>query len=108
MAWKREEVRVRQQMARHILGDVVTGSAESQHAWVQLSPAWQSDDFVREARQRGVTVSPARDFAVARHDVPNAVRLALGAPPDRERLTQGLTTLAAILNEPPQPFGMTV
>jgi DNA-binding transcriptional MocR family regulator len=108
MAWKREEARARQQIARQILGDAITGSAESQHAWLQVNAAWQSDDFAREARQRGVMVSPARDFAVARHDVPNAVRLALGAPPDRDTLKKGLTTLAAILDEPPQPFGMTV
>jgi DNA-binding transcriptional MocR family regulator len=86
----------------------VTGSPESQHAWLHLPPTWQADDFVREARQRGVIVSPARDFAVARHAVPNAARVALGAPPDRDTLKKGLTVLAAILNEPPQPFGMTV
>jgi DNA-binding transcriptional MocR family regulator len=108
MAWKRQEIRARQQLARQVLGSVVTGSPQSQHAWVELPAAWQADDFVRGARQRGVVVSPARDFAVARHDVPNAVRLALGAPPDRDTLTTGLTTLAAILNDPPQPFGMTV
>ena len=108
MAWKRDEVRARQQVARHILGDLVTGSAESQHAWLQLKAAWQSDDLVRVARQRGVIVTPARDFAVARHDVPNAIRIALGAPQDRDRLKKGLTTLAAILSESQQPFGMTV
>jgi DNA-binding transcriptional MocR family regulator len=108
MAWKRDEARARQHLARQILGDAITGSAESQHAWLQVNTAWQSDDFAREARQRGVMVSPARDFAVARHDVPNAVRLALGAPPDRDTLKKGLSTLAAILDEPPQPFGMTV
>jgi DNA-binding transcriptional MocR family regulator len=108
MAWKREEVHARQQLARQILGPVVTGSAASQHAWLQLPAAWHADDFVREARQRGVIVTAARDFAVARHDVPNAARLALGAPSDRDQLKNGLITLAAILNEPPQPFGMTV
>ncbi|HUE87594.1 MAG TPA: hypothetical protein VMO26_16080 [Vicinamibacterales bacterium] len=96
------------QVARQILRDVVTGSPESQHAWLQLPVAWQADDFAREARLRGVILSPARDFAVARHDVPNAVRIALGAPPDRDTLKKALTTLTAILNEPPQPFGMTV
>jgi len=108
MAWKRQEVRARQQLARQALGQAVTGSAESQHAWLQLPAAWQSDDFAREARQRGVIVSPARDFAVERHDVPNAVRLALGAPADRDMLKQGVAALAAILNEPPQAFGVTV
>jgi DNA-binding transcriptional MocR family regulator len=108
MAWKRQEVRARQQMARQWLPEVVTGSPDSQHAWLQLPVAWQADDFVREARQRGVVVSPARDFAVARHEVPNAARVALGAPADRDTVKRGLATLAAILNEPPQAFGMTV
>jgi DNA-binding transcriptional MocR family regulator len=108
MAWKREEVQARQEIARQVLGEGITGSAESQHAWLRLPVAWQADDFVREARQRGVIVNPARDFAVARHDVPNAVRLALGAPSDRQKLKHALTTLAAVLHEPPQPFEMTV
>jgi DNA-binding transcriptional MocR family regulator len=108
IAWKRQEVRARQQLARQVLGKVVTGSPESQHAWLQLPPAWAADDFVREARQRGVVVTPGRDFAVARHEVPNAVRVALGAPPDRETLKRALTTLAEIVNGPPHAFGMTV
>jgi DNA-binding transcriptional MocR family regulator len=108
MAWKRQEVKARQQLARQALGDVVTGSEASQHAWLHLPAAWPAEDFVREARQRGVVVSPARDFAVARHDVPNAVRVALGAPFDRETLKDAVARLAAILDEPPQPFGMTV
>lgn len=106
--WKRQEVRARQQLARQVLGGVVTGSPESQHAWLELPAAWPADDFVREARQRGVIVTPGRDFAVARHEVPNAVRIALGAPSDRETLKKGVTILGEILNDAPLPFGMTV
>jgi DNA-binding transcriptional MocR family regulator len=108
MMWKRQEVRARQQIARQLLGDLVTGSPDSQHAWMQLPADWPADDFAREARQRGVILTPAREFAVARHDVPNAVRIALGAPPDRETLKQALTTLAAIVKDAPRAFGMTV
>jgi DNA-binding transcriptional MocR family regulator len=108
MAWKREEVRARQQIARQVLGKIVTGSADSQHAWLQLPATWPSDDFAREARARGVVLTPGRDFAVARHDVPNAVRIALGGPPDRETLKRAMTTLAEILRDPQQAFGMTI
>jgi DNA-binding transcriptional MocR family regulator len=108
IAWKRQEVRARQQLARQILDGFVTGSPQSQHAWLQLPPSWAADDFAREARQRGVIVTPSREFAVTRHDVPNAVRLALGAPPDRDTLKKGLTTLAEILDDAPQAFGMNV
>jgi DNA-binding transcriptional MocR family regulator len=108
MEWKRQEVRARQQIARQALGAVVTGSPDSQHGWLQLPASWSADDFTREARQRGVIVTAGREFAVARHDVPNAVRIALGAPADRETLKQAVTTLAEILKDAPQAFGMTV
>jgi DNA-binding transcriptional MocR family regulator len=108
MAWKRQEVRARQQLTRQILGQIVTGSPDSQHAWLQLPSSWPADDFTREARQRGVIVTPGREFAVERHNVPNAVRVALGAPPDRETLKVAMTTLAEILQDAPQAFGMTV
>jgi DNA-binding transcriptional MocR family regulator len=108
MAWKRAEVRARQQIARQVLGPTVTGSPESQHAWLQLPAAWSGDDFAREARARGVALTPGRDFAVARHELPNAVRVALGGPPDRETLRQGMNTIAGILRDAPQPFGLTV
>jgi DNA-binding transcriptional MocR family regulator len=108
IAWKRQEIKARQQLARAILGAVVTGVPESQHAWLQLPPAWASDDFVREAHQRSVIVTPAREFAVMRHDTPNAVRISLGPPSQREFLKKALTTLADILNDAPQAFGMTV
>jgi DNA-binding transcriptional MocR family regulator len=108
IAWKRQEVRARQQIARAALGARVTGSDQSQHAWLQLPSTWAADDFAREARQRGVLVTPAREFAVARHDVPNAVRLALGAPADRDMLRKAVGTLAEILQGAPQAFGITI
>ena len=106
--WKRQEIKVRQQLARQVLGSLVSGSAESQHVWLQLPARWPGDDFVREARQRGVIVTPGRDFAVARHEVPNAVRVCLGPPADRDVLRTGLATIAQIVGDAPQAFGMTV
>jgi DNA-binding transcriptional MocR family regulator len=76
--------------------------------WLQLPARWPADDFVREARQRGVIVNPGRDFAVARHDVPNAVRISLGPPADREVLRTALIRLGEILADTPQAFGLTV
>jgi DNA-binding transcriptional MocR family regulator len=108
IAWKRQEIRARQQLARQVLGSVVSGSLDSQHAWLQLPARWPADDFVREARQRGVIITPGRDFAVARHDAPNAARICLGPPADRDVLKRGLTTLAEILADAPQAFGMSL
>lgn len=106
--WKRQEIKARQQIARQMLGPIVSSPPECQHAWLQLPARWPADDFAREARQRGVIVTPGREFAVARHDVPNAVRISLGPPVDRDVLKTALATLADILAGGPQAFGMTV
>lgn len=104
VAWKRQEVKARQQVARAVLGARITGSALSQHAWLQLPARWPAEDFAREARQRGVLVTPAREFAVARHDAPSAARVCLGPPPERASVRQALQTLAEILDDTPQAF----
>jgi DNA-binding transcriptional MocR family regulator len=108
MVWKRQEIKARQQLARATLGAIVTGSPESQHAWVPLPPRWPAEDFAREARQRGVLVTAGREFAVARHESPNAVRICLGPPAERQSLKRALDTLAEILNDTPQAFGTAV
>jgi DNA-binding transcriptional MocR family regulator len=108
VAWKRDEVRARQQITRAVLGSAVTSAPESQHVWLQLPRHWPADDFSREARQRGVVITSGRDFAVARHDAPSAVRICLGPPGERQSLKQAVTTLAEILSDTPQAFGTSV
>lgn len=108
VVWKKEEVKARHQLARAVLGDVATGSLESQHVWLQLPPRWPAEDFTREARQRGVVITPGRDFAVARHDAPNAVRVCLGPPAERQSLKRAITILKVILEDTPQAFGTSV
>jgi DNA-binding transcriptional MocR family regulator len=108
VAWKRDEVKARQQLARGVVGDHIAGSAESQHVWLQLPTRWPADDFVREARQRGIVITSGREFAVARHDAPNAVRVCLGPPAERQSLNRALATLLDILNDTPQAFGTSV
>ncbi len=108
VAWKRDEVKARQQLTRGILGDHITGAVESQHVWLQLPPQWPADDFVREARQRGVVITSGRDFAVERHEAPNGVRVCLGPPAERQSLKRALNTLREILDDTPQAFGTAV
>jgi DNA-binding transcriptional MocR family regulator len=107
-AWKRDEIRARQQIARAVLGARIPGAPESQHLWLPLPPRWSAEDFARNARQRGVIVTPGRDFAASRHDAPNAVRVCLGPPADRQTLQRALDTLADIATGPPEAFGTTV
>ena len=100
--------RARQEIARKVLGRAATGAVESQHVWLQLPTRWPAEDFAREARQRGVIVTPGREFAVARHAAPNAVRICLGPPADRATLKKALVTLAEILDDTPKAFGTAV
>jgi DNA-binding transcriptional MocR family regulator len=108
VAWKRSEVRARQQIARSILGDRVSGSPESQHLWLALPEQWMPEDFAREARQRGIVVTPGREFAVARHEAPHGVRLCLGPPAERQSLKRALTTLQEIISGSPEAFGTSI
>ena len=108
VAWKRDEVRARQQITRSVLGSAAAGAPESQHVWLQLPRHWPADDFTREARQRGIVITSGRDFAVARHDAPGAVRICLGPPGERQSLKRAVTTLAEILSDTPQAFGTSV
>lgn len=106
--WKREEIVARQQLTRGVLGELATGAIESQHVWLQLPPRWPAEDFAREARLRGIVITPGRDFAVARHETPNAVRVCIGPPAERHSLKGAIDVLKEILDDTPQAFGTSV
>jgi len=104
MAWKREEVAARQQLAQRILAPHATVSHPmSQQVWLSLPEPWSTSEFVTQAAVRGVLVSPAEDFVAGRAPAPHAVRVCLGPVPERHRLEAGLSILADILGEPPAP-----
>ncbi|TIV23276.1 MAG: hypothetical protein E5V90_32850 [Mesorhizobium sp.] len=60
----------------------------------------RSGELADIARRRGLAISPAEEFAVG-PDFANGFRLALGATPNRDRLTEGLESLASILSGVP-------
>jgi len=104
MAWKRTEVATRQRLAQERLGRYAPGHHPlSQQLWLTLPEPWCTADFVAQAGMRGVKVSPAAEFAAGREAPPHAVRVCLGAVPERERLIAGLDILAEILGGPPEP-----
>ena len=77
MAWKRQEVKARQQLARAALGAHVTGSAEPARL-AATSAALARRRFRTRSASAGVIVTAGREFAVARHESPNAVRICSG------------------------------
>ena len=93
----RAEAEARQEIARSILPKGFVASGSSLHLWNPLQSQLRSAELADIARRRGLAISPAEEFAVGQ-DFANGFRLALGAMPNRERLMEGLESLASILS----------
>ncbi|MBP2301341.1 aminotransferase-like domain-containing protein [Azospirillum picis] len=101
VATQREEDLARQRLARSILpADAVCGHPAAQHLWLVLPEPWRREDFIAEARRRGVIVTGADAFAVGRASAPHAVRLGLCMPRGRDEAARGLRALADALDAP--------
>jgi DNA-binding transcriptional MocR family regulator len=91
----------RQQIARRVLGEfAVMGDAASYHLWLKPPAPWSANGLALAARMRGVGVSPAGIFSLARQ-APAGARICLCAPPDRQCLETGLERLADLLRAGP-------
>jgi DNA-binding transcriptional MocR family regulator len=99
------EAEARQKIAAAALGDArYRADPRSPHLWLTLPEHWRGRDFVRRARDRGVIVLAADDFALV-HDVGrDHVRLCLGCPPRRNELMQAMRVLGDMLDEEPDLY----
>lgn len=103
----RRESAARQRIAREILpADAIDAHPEGLHLWLRLPARWDRLAFVAHLRrQGGLAVVPSDAFAIGDAPPPGAVRVSLGAAPDRESLRQALRAVAAALAEyTPVPF----
>jgi DNA-binding transcriptional MocR family regulator len=100
--WKREELTARQQIARRLLGWRASRAA-SPHVWLAMPPQTTAEDFVEQARLRGVLVSASPAFGVGPARPDHAVRICLGPPASRDALEHALRILAGVLKDPPRP-----
>lgn len=95
---KRVDAAARQKLAHRWLGRFgLFGNSHAYHCWLPLPDPWRADTFVAAAARHNIAVTPAAAFAVAPGHAPNAVRLALSAPPV-EVLSDALEKLASILD----------
>jgi DNA-binding transcriptional MocR family regulator len=99
VAGKRADAAARQDLVRRILPAVQADPA-AYHAWLPLPEPWRAETLVAAAARQGIAVTPAAAFAVIPAHSPNAIRLALSAPP-LATLEQALHTLAALLTRGP-------
>lgn len=104
-AGKRRDARSRQELVRdRLAGHAVRSDPGAYHCWWELPAPWRADTFVAAAARRGIAVTPAAAFTVGTSHAPNAVRLALAAPP-LPVLAGALDTLAALARSTPEELG---
>ncbi|BCB87181.1 GntR family transcriptional regulator [Phytohabitans suffuscus] len=93
---KRRDAAERQLIAGKILdGYALRADPRAYHCWWELPEPWRAETFVAAAARHGIAVTPAAAFAVGPAHSPNAVRLALAAPPV-DALSTALEVLAAV------------
>ncbi|MEN3346795.1 MAG: hypothetical protein V7632_430 [Bradyrhizobium sp.] len=104
---KRIDAGRRQQIAaRHLANFEVQTNPKSYHLWLTLPQHWRSQTLVAAAARRDIALTPSTTFAATPGHAPNAVRLALAAPP-MEQLDIGLRTLAGMLSATEEDFDTT-
>ncbi len=98
-----DAVRRQQMAAKSLAGFEIQANAKAYHLWLTLPAHWRSQTFVAAAARRDIALTPSTTFAVAPGHAPNAVRLALGAPP-LDQLESALRTLSGILSATEEDF----
>jgi DNA-binding transcriptional MocR family regulator len=94
---KRRDAADRQAVVRRNLGSYeIASDRRSYHCWWRLPAGWRADLLVAQAARRGIAITPGSSFAVQPGHAPDAVRLALAAPP-LPVLDAALRELAAIV-----------
>lgn len=99
LAGVREEAAARQALARASLPKDMRGHKNGLHVWLPLTEGWDRYRLADRARAQGLAVIPSDAFSADGRPV-DAVRISLGAVPERARLGAALKTLADILKEP--------
>ncbi|MBA8899938.1 PLP-dependent aminotransferase family protein [Phyllobacterium sp. P30BS-XVII] len=104
----REESQARQIIARKVLKNWhFSAHPAGHHLWLDVPVQWSAAEFSALARRSGIGIVPASAFSIA-PATPEAVRLSLGAAPDRGRLEQALVLLDRLLHEPRFATGIIV
>jgi len=104
---KRIDAQRRQKIAAECLaGFEIQANSRSYHLWLNLPSHWRSQTFVAAAARRDIALTPSTTFAVSPGHAPNAIRLALAAPPI-EPFEAALRTLAGLLKAKEEDFDST-
>lgn len=92
----RREAAERQVLARGILPETMQGHPYALHVWQPLPAHWERSRLIERARTAGLGVMAADAFSTG-GQAPDAIRIALGAIPERARLAEALRLLAELI-----------
>ena len=99
---KRDEARLRQEIARRILCDwPIKGHPTSFHLLLELPKYWRPDALVDALGRRGVAITPLEAFAAPDVVAGRMVRIAMAAPASIGQLQEGLLIVADTLAKRP-------
>ena len=97
----REESRERQVMARQVLRRAhYTTRPEAFHLWLSVPEQWTRNEFATHLRAHGVPVVVSDSFVVA-GTPPEAVRVCLGGPADRDECRHSLGIIEDAIEQLP-------
>lgn len=98
----RDESAARQSLAGKMLGDFNIATDEAAfHLWLNLPAAWTRSAFVSQIRHLPIGIVESDPFTVSGTPA-EAVRICLGGPVDRARLSHALEEIAQTLRSSPQ------
>jgi DNA-binding transcriptional MocR family regulator len=98
IAGVRKEALARQRIvARTLDGLPYATHAEGYHLWLPLTPGTEEPALLAALAPHGLSIVPARNFAVDPHDPLRAARISIGGAIGHERLTRALEHLRALL-----------
>lgn len=105
----RAESTARQALARTILHGIdYAAHPQGHHIWLPLPAPWTAANFCAQASRAGLAVVPASTFSLTPRAPVEAVRVSLGAAPNRDVLEQWLRMLADQLSTVPQAMRAVV
>lgn len=97
----RREAAERQLLARGILPETMRAHPYALHVWQPLPAHWDRNSLIERARMAGLGVMAADAFSTG-GTTPDAIRIALGAIPERARLAEALGLLAGLIRDEAQ------
>ncbi len=104
----RAEAVARRQLADSILPPrSFQSKREAFHLWLRLPDSWTRGEFATHLRTRGIAAVVSDTFATT-SEIPEALRICLGAPIDRAETRRVLTILAEALDQLPVSAGVII